>query len=105
MRVNLVAPYSEKEEVKALGARWDPTLKTWYVENVENLELFQRWLPGGGAPSSAGGSPSNKSHSRPRKASIPTDAALDVQLDPSPRPALPDCGCDALPWEDCVHTK
>lgn len=105
MRVNLVAPYSEKEEVKALGARWDPALKTWYVENVENLELFQRWLPGGGTPSSAGGSLSKKSPSRTRKATIRSDAILDVQLESSPRAALPDCACDALPWEDCVHTK
>lgn len=104
MRVNLVAPYSEKEEVKALGARWDPTLKTWYVENVENLELFQRWLPGASTPPSGGGSLSKKSPSRTRKAAQ-TGAIPDFQLEPSARSALPDCACDALPWEDCVHTK
>jgi len=41
----LKVPYSEKDEAKKLGARWNPEKKSWYVENVNNLLLFKRWLP------------------------------------------------------------
>lgn len=43
-------PYAEKDAAKRLGARWDAARKTWYVENIENLELFTRWMPGGKLP-------------------------------------------------------
>lgn len=44
MRVNLIVPYSEKDEAKRLGARWDAIRKVWYVENVDNLEKFLKWM-------------------------------------------------------------
>ena len=45
MRVNLKVPYSENPQAKRLGARWDPARKVWYVENVEKLDPFLRWMP------------------------------------------------------------
>jgi hypothetical protein len=45
MRVNLNVPIREKDQARRLGARWDPARKVWYVENVENLEAFLRWIP------------------------------------------------------------
>ncbi|MDN8078862.1 DUF5710 domain-containing protein [Burkholderia multivorans] len=45
MRVNLNVPFREKDRAYQLGARWDAARKTWYVENVENLEAFLRWIP------------------------------------------------------------
>lgn len=45
MRVNLNVPFSEKDKARRLGARWDAARNTWYVENVENLEAFLRWIP------------------------------------------------------------
>lgn len=45
MRVNLKVPYRQKEEAKRLGARWDPGRQVWYVENVENLSPFLKWMP------------------------------------------------------------
>jgi Domain of unknown function (DUF5710) len=45
MRVNLNVPYKEKDEANRLGAKWDLARKIWYVENVENLELFLKWIP------------------------------------------------------------
>lgn len=44
MRINLDCPFSEKDNAKALGARWDVARKTWYIENVEDLTLFMRWI-------------------------------------------------------------
>lgn len=32
MSLIINVPFSEKDEVKLLGAKWSPTLKKWYVE-------------------------------------------------------------------------
>ena len=32
MSLILNVPYKEKDEAKALGAKWNPQLKKWYVE-------------------------------------------------------------------------
>jgi len=45
MRVNLQVPYEQKDEAKKRGARWDAARKVWYVENLENLRPFLRWMP------------------------------------------------------------
>lgn len=45
LRVNLVVPYSQKDDAKRAGARWDVARKVWFVENVENLQPFMRWMP------------------------------------------------------------
>ena len=97
MRINLVTPFAEKDAVKALGARWDAAKKCWYIVDVADLTPFSRWIPN-------------------------LEAAVDV-LDSTPKPPKPrfttltpvivparsdagvaDCGCDVLPWDDCVHT-
>lgn len=44
MRINLDCPFSEKDHAKALGARWDVAKKMWYIENVEDLTPFMRWI-------------------------------------------------------------
>ena len=42
----LDVPFREKDQAKALGARWDGVSKKWYVpqELSEQLEPFQKWL-------------------------------------------------------------
>ncbi|WP_321323330.1 exodeoxyribonuclease VII large subunit [Thiomicrorhabdus sp.] len=42
----LDVPFREKDQVKALGARWDAVSKRWYVPEAlsEDLDLFQKWL-------------------------------------------------------------
>ncbi|MFR4986988.1 MAG: DUF5710 domain-containing protein [Lachnospirales bacterium] len=40
----LNVPYTEKDDAKYLGARWNSTLKKWYVENEENYYKFIRWI-------------------------------------------------------------
>lgn len=47
----LNASFSDKEKVKALGARWDSANRTWYVPDGLQLEPFAQWIPG--APSAA----------------------------------------------------
>lgn len=45
MRINLEVKYIDKDHVKKLGARWDPTIKKWYIENIENLKPFWPYIP------------------------------------------------------------
>lgn len=41
----LNVPYSEKEEAKKLGAKWNPEEKKWYYTgNLENYINFAKWL-------------------------------------------------------------
>jgi len=57
----LKVPYAEKDEAKALGARWNPTRKCWYVPDGKPTEAFARWVVEGGAASTAGaGAPSSR---------------------------------------------
>ena len=43
----LDVPFKEKDEAKALGARWDGGAKKWYVPDGKDLALFAAWLPAG----------------------------------------------------------
>ena len=43
-RTYLAVPYREKDEAKALGAKWDKAEKSWYVPAGANVEPFQKWL-------------------------------------------------------------
>jgi exodeoxyribonuclease VII large subunit len=44
----LVSSYKDKDRVKTLGARWDPTRRQWYVPDGLALTPFAEWLPAGG---------------------------------------------------------
>ena len=56
----LKVPYAEKDEAKALGARWNPTRKCWYVPDGKPSEPFERWIDAGAAGKAAGGSASSR---------------------------------------------
>ncbi len=43
--VDLKVPYSEKDEAKRLGAKWDVERRVWCVPPGVDIELFRRWLP------------------------------------------------------------
>jgi hypothetical protein len=87
VRTYLNCPFAEKDEAKALGARWDGQKKRWYIEGAKDLSAFARWLPQDGAAPAA---------AAPRR-----DSAPPVRTGPK---EVPHCGCDVLPWVACVHT-
>lgn len=43
MRFYIDCPYNEKEEAKALGAKWDKDVKRWYYRAEERDPRFDRW--------------------------------------------------------------
>lgn len=44
-RIFLDVPYKEKNQVKRLGARWNPTLKKWFLPEDCDPKPFAKWLP------------------------------------------------------------
>ena len=49
-RIYLVSTISEKDEIKALGARYEPLVTKWYIwKNLPQAqkEKFKKWLPQG----------------------------------------------------------
>lgn len=56
----LTVPYAQKDEAKALGARWNPTRRRWYVPDGVATEQFAKWIDGaapGDAPGAAAAAP------------------------------------------------
>lgn len=44
-KLYLKCPFAQKEEVKKLGAKWDPNQKMWWVvDNKENQKKFAKWI-------------------------------------------------------------
>jgi hypothetical protein len=60
----LKVPYAEKDEAKALGARWNSARKTWYVPDGQAATPFERWVvPHQPGESQQASSPSSKAPS------------------------------------------
>ena len=104
MRIDLVTPFAEKEQVKALGARWDAAKRIWYITDVEDLTPFLRWIPDAKNFQAASGvadkppkATQKQSSKKPSTTKPPSVPVLAVQV--------PHCGCNVLPWEHCKHTE
>ncbi len=102
MRINLVTPFAEKDAVKALGARWDPAKRVWYITDVADLSPFERWIPDlnaaiSGATAEPAGRPNNRNPPATGSSARPV-ARKPVAMD------VAHCGCPVLPWEPCVHS-
>ena len=90
MRTDLRVPFADKDEVKNLGAQWDSTKRTWYIENHSPLSDFAKWLP---SPLSSNQSNSFRNEAR-RKTGDTSYANVGNTY--SPRPNACDC---TLMWE------
>jgi|GEM_PF-3381555 hypothetical protein len=44
-KVYLNCPYDNKDQCKALGGRWDPDKRMWYVPTGYALDPFRPWWP------------------------------------------------------------
>lgn len=77
----LSVPFKEKNEAKALGARWDSKATSWYVPQGEDLSLFSKWRQ---AP-------------QPDKGSE-LEAGQDVPREPAPVQATSDKKFLAVPY-------
>jgi hypothetical protein len=47
-KIFMNVPYEEKDELKSLGAKWNPTLKQWYYKGpVSDYIQFAKWISEG----------------------------------------------------------
>ena len=44
-RFYLSVDFGENDDVKARGARWDPSAKRWFIPNGEDKDKFKAWWP------------------------------------------------------------
>jgi len=89
MRINLNCPFADKEEAKALGARWDGMSKVWYVMDVVDLKPYAKWLP---------------ILNRVSPDMLPRKKDDHKPVRTGPEIFRPRCACAVLPWEDCEHS-
>ena len=45
MPTSINVPYAEKDQAKALGAKWNAKEKVWYVPDGLDMAPFQKWMP------------------------------------------------------------
>ena len=76
----LNVPFAQKDEAKALGARWDAVNKKWFVPADKDITHFARWQPQPGSlESTATATSKPKSQTASTKTSSPgNNAALGV---------------------------
>lgn len=43
MKVLLNVPFDEKDDAKFLGAKWDKEVKSWYIEDISDIDEFSQW--------------------------------------------------------------
>ena len=44
MNIYLNVPYSEKDQAKLYGARWDAVVRRWYYTEKQDPLLFEKWF-------------------------------------------------------------
>lgn len=98
VQLQLHVPFASKDQAKALGARWNPEARSWYVPYGLDIQLFKLWWPEGleqpggdaeGAPSSTAAPRSKAVQRKPAGTAVltgPQTMAQDIS--------------DKLPWED-----
>ena len=79
VRVDLVVPYVEKEDAKALGARWDKDRKVWFAPPGTDPSTLGRWLPRGFTPPATEEPPAP---SEPEKGTALIDLLAKFRLPP-----------------------
>jgi len=44
-KIFLDSKYDDKDEVKTLGAQYDPIAKKWWINSSQDMNKFSKWLP------------------------------------------------------------
>jgi len=90
----LNVPYAEKDEARALGARWNPGRKKWYVPSGVPLEPFEKWLDkDSGAPSGVAKPGASKSGRSDSAAAKLVTGANYIELEHACNPFEPCAEC------------
>lgn len=112
-RVWLMVPYSEKEQAKACGAKFDGLTSCWWIlrRDLAANPDAARWMFQEDKPQAMRSEPKPKPHRRstPHEPVLPVDPH-DDQRSLFPATQAPDvrplttCDCRTIPpWEHCEH--
>lgn len=97
-RVYLAVSFSEKDEAKQLGARWDRDRRQWWVnqEDLAKRPGIRRWI----VDKPLAADVNDPAAGRERRDSVMSAPVrtLATTFD------LPACACSTPPWEHCEHT-
>ncbi len=75
--IPLKVPFNEKDQAKALGARWNAESKHWYVPQGVDAAPFEKWLVAGGAPVQVAAKPVAAKSTAQAKPSASVDDDID----------------------------
>lgn len=68
LKIYLNVPFAQKDEAKALGAKWDGVQKKWHAPADKDITLFAKWQTEPGAVTSPRTTtPSSKASFSPKK--------------------------------------
>ncbi|TRW91280.1 DUF5710 domain-containing protein [Candidatus Methylobacter oryzae] len=73
----LNVPFAQKDEAKALGARWDAVKKKWFVPAGKDVALFTRWQTESGTMESPSPKASSSSSSSTTATGAKTHATIE----------------------------
>lgn len=93
MRYDLKVPFTEKDEAKKLGARWDAARKIWYIEGKDET-LFAKWSP---KPHDGAPAPAIQPKATPAAKAPQSDGKVYVGSKYVQNPVV----CECPPWEVC----
>jgi len=68
----LNVPYAQKDDAKALGAKWDASKKKWYAPSSLDITLFEKWNTGTTTSSSPSTTSKTMSRSSTHKSPLGT---------------------------------
>lgn len=95
----LEVPFAEKDEAKALGARWDPARKKWYIPAGVAIAPFAPWIPTDGAGAAAAAkAPPISAPSPSARCPSSADIVTIAHTAPADSGFEPYCG-EAPPWD------
>lgn len=77
-KIYLTVPFSEKDEVKQLGARWDNDKKQWYFFADRDETPFKKWMDSNVGTSSKTNSSTKKQSSQNNDLSDELDDILNL---------------------------
>lgn len=87
MTTFLNVPYAEKDQARALGAKWNPSRKSWYVPPGVALEPFEKWLAKGAGQDAK---PSGRVDARAAKPVVGANY-VELEHDCNPFEPCPQC--------------
>ena len=80
--ISLKVPFNEKDQAKALGARWNAEMKLWYVPQGVDAAPFEKWFTATPVAITAKAVTAVNSNSKPVTSKSATqDQPLDDDMD------------------------